>query len=307
LIHASPLKCSDLCCTKIENFQVKYSNISILEDVNLHIHCRELTAIIGQNGSGKSTLLKAMLNEIPHSGTMSFFDEKGIRTGAPLIGYVPQHLLFDRDTPASVFDLFLAANSRSPICFWKESGAKEKVIKSLKLVKAEHLIHRKLGVLSAGELQRVLLALALDPIPDLLLLDEPMSGIDQNGLDLFYQILSEIKSSYDLSIILVSHDLDYVRTFADRVILLNRTILLNDTPAVVFSHEITAKAFGMAWMRDRSLDKDNIIERGNQTLDSNCKENENCSCDTHNPVAITVSLNPDNSTVSGGVVEREEK
>lgn len=256
MIQSNPAKCSELCCTKIEHFNVRFSNTSILEEVNLHIHCGELTAIIGQNGAGKSTLLKAMLGEIPHAGTMSFFDEKGIRTGAPLIGYVPQHLTFDRDAPASVLDLFRAANSSVPVCFWKESSAEKKVAASLQVVKAEHLIHRKLGVLSAGELQRVLLALALDPIPDLLLLDEPVSGIDQNGLDLFYQVLSEIKSKYDLSIILVSHDLDYVSTFADRVILLNKTILLSGTPAEVFSREITAKTFGMAWMQNRLLEKE---------------------------------------------------
>ena len=256
MIHSTSTKCSELCCTKIEHFNVRFSNASILEEVNLHIHCGELTAIIGQNGAGKSTLLKAMLGEIPHAGTMSFFDEKGLRTGAPLIGYVPQHLSFDRDAPVSVFDLFRAANSFVPICFWKEGGTEKKVLKSLQVAKAEHLIHRKLGVLSAGELQRVLLALALDPIPDLLLLDEPVSGIDQNGLDLFYRVLSEIKSEYDLSIILVSHDLDYVRTFADRVILLNKTILLNGTPDEVFSSEIAAKTFGMAWMQNRSSEKE---------------------------------------------------
>jgi zinc transport system ATP-binding protein len=251
---SNPVKCSDLCCTRIDHFSVRFSNTSILEDVNLHIHCGELTAVIGQNGAGKSTLLKAMLGEIPHSGTMTFLDEKGIRTGAPLIGYVPQHLSFDRDAPASVYDLFLSANSGIPICFWKAKGAEEKVTRSLRITRAEHLLHRKLGVLSAGELQRVLLALALEPMPDLLLLDEPVSGIDQNGLELFYQILDEIKSKYDLSIILVSHDLDYVRAFADRVILLDRTILLCGTPDEVFSQEITAKTFGMAWMQDHSFE-----------------------------------------------------
>ena len=249
---SDPIKCSDLCCTRIDHFSVRFSNASILEDVNLHIHCGELTAVIGQNGAGKSTLLKAMLGEIPHSGTMTFLDEKGIHTGSPLIGYVPQHLSFDRDAPVSVYDLFLSANSDIPICFWKAKGAEEKVTRSLQITRAEHLIHRKLGVLSAGELQRVLLALALDPMPDLLLLDEPVSGIDQNGLELFYQILDEIKSKYDLSIILVSHDLDYVRAFADRVILLDRTILLCGTPEEVFSQEITAKTFGMAWMQNRT-------------------------------------------------------
>lgn len=249
LLHAP---CSELCCTKIEHFSVRYANTPILEDVNLHIHCGELTSIIGQNGAGKSTLLKAMLGEVPHSGTLSFLDEKGIHNGAPLIGYVPQHLIFDRDAPASVYDLFLSANTKAPVCFWKPKGSEARINRSLQITHAEHLIHRRLGVLSAGELQRVLLALALDPIPDLLLLDEPVSGIDQNGLDLFYQILNEIKSKYDLSIILVSHDLDYVRAFSDRVVLLNRTVLLSGTPEEVFAQEITAKTFGMAWMQTRT-------------------------------------------------------
>ncbi len=252
IVDDSIIKCSSLCCTKIEKLNVRFFGTTILENINLHIHCGELTAIIGQNGAGKSTLLKAMLGEISHTGEFSYFDEKEIRTGSPLIGYVPQHLIFDRNTPVSVLDLFMASNIKAPICFKKNKTIKKRVLESLSIVKAEHVINRKLGVLSAGELQRVLLALALDPIPDLLLLDEPVSGIDQNGLDMFYKILSEIKSKYDLSIILVSHDLDYVRQYADRVVLLNKTILMSGIPADVFANELTAKTFGMAWARDRA-------------------------------------------------------
>ncbi|MHB1485621.1 MAG: metal ABC transporter ATP-binding protein [Saccharofermentanales bacterium] len=249
-------ECSTLCCTRIENFNVSFASNKIIDDVNLHIHCGELTAIIGRNGAGKSTLLKAMLGEIPFTGTMSFLDEKGLRSGSPLIGYVPQHLIFDTNSPVSVCDLFEMTNSRIPICFWNEKGIKETIIKSLSIVKADHLFNRKLGTLSAGELQRVLLALALDPIPDLLLLDEPVSGIDQSGLDLFYHILNEIKTKYDLSIILVSHDLDYIRSFADRVILLDKTVLLSGTPDEVFASETTAKTFGMAWLKDQKCSFD---------------------------------------------------
>lgn len=251
-------KCAGLCCTKIEHFNVTFADDTILEDVNLHIHCGELTAIIGQNGAGKSTLLKAMLGEVSHTGTLHFLDEKGLHTGAPLIGYVPQHLLFDRETPVSVYDLFLSTRSKIPICFWKENALKTEIVKILSTVKADHLLDKKLGVLSAGELQRVLLALALYPVPDLLLLDEPVSGIDQNGLDLFYQILAEIKGKYDLSIILISHDLDYIRAYADRVVLLDRTVLINGTPEEVFSNEITAKTFGMAWTRHRAPDQETV-------------------------------------------------
>lgn len=242
-------ECSALCCTKIEHFNVSFSNKKIIEDVNIHIHCGELTAIIGRNGAGKSTLLKAMLGEIPYNGTMTFLDEKGLHSGAPLIGYVPQHLIFDLNSPVSVYDLFEMTSSKIPICFWNVKSAKAEVLRSLAIVSADHLISRKIGTLSAGELQRVLLALALKPIPDLLLLDEPVSNIDQSGLDLFYNILDGIKTKYDLSIIMVSHDLDYIRRYADRVILLNKKVLLNGTPEEVFTNEITAKAFGMAWLR----------------------------------------------------------
>jgi len=134
---------------------------------------------------------------------------------------------------------------------------RNKVKESLSKVKAEHLINRRIGALSGGELQRVLLALALDPIPDLLLLDEPVSGIDQNGLEVFYDTVSELRKEYDLSIILVSHDLDLVEKYADRVILLNGTVLCCGSPNEVFNNQITSKIFGMTWFKHRSSDHGN--------------------------------------------------
>jgi zinc transport system ATP-binding protein len=98
----------------------------------------------------------------------------------------------------------------------------------------------------------VLLALALDPVPDLLLLDEPVSGIDQKGLELFYNTVSELRKEYDLSIILVSHDLDLVEKYADRVILINGTVLCSGTPKEVFNDEKTSKVFGMSWYNSRA-------------------------------------------------------
>lgn len=235
--------CSRLCCTKIENFAVNFGATKIFENVNMHIHCGELTAIIGKNGSGKSTLLKAILGEIKHTGDLKYLDEKGIRTGHPCIGYVPQHLKFDIGTPTSVLDLFNSCLAKMPSWLWCSEKMRKRVSGNLERVKACHLIDRRLGALSGGEMQRVLLALALDPLPDLLLLDEPVSGIDQNGLELFYDMVSELRSKHDLSIILVSHDFDLVYRYADRVILLDGTVICAGTPEEVFNDEKTKKVF----------------------------------------------------------------
>lgn len=248
--------CCGLCCTRIEKFSVTIGKTQVLNDVNIHIHCGELTAVIGPNGAGKSTLLKAILGEVKHTGELRYLDVKGSRSGNPLIGYVPQHLSFDSGTPTSVLDLFLSCRSNIPAWLSSPKKVREKIIQKLSRVKAEHLIDRQLGVLSGGELQRVLLALALDPVPDLLLLDEPVSGIDQKGLEVFYDTVSELRQNYDLSIILVSHDLELVEKYADRVILLNGTVICNGTPAEVFGDERMISVFGKTWYRKREQSLD---------------------------------------------------
>lgn len=237
--------CSKMCCTKIEDFGVTIGKTEIFKNVNLHIHCGELTALIGPNGAGKSTLLKAVLGEVKHTGKLHYFDAKGAHTGNPVIGYVPQYLNFDLSTPTSVMDLFMSCLTNRPAWLCSSKKLRIRVLESLKRVKAEYLIDRRIGALSGGELQRVLLALALDPVPDLLLLDEPVSGVDQNGLELFYEIVSELRESNDLAIILISHDLSLVARHADRVVLLNKTVVCNGTPEVVFHDEETRKVFGM--------------------------------------------------------------
>jgi len=235
-----------LCCTQIKDFSVTLGQNRILQNVNLHIHCGELTALIGRNGAGKSTLLKAILGEVQHTGELVFLDEKDRRTGRPLIGYVPQKLDFDDSSPTSVYDLFASALSGRAVWFFHSKKVRATVLKSLALTEAARLIDRRLGALSGGELQRVLLALALCPLPDLLLLDEPVSGADHNALQLFYRTVSELRKHYDLSIILVSHDFDLVAEYADRVVLLNNgAIECEGTPAEVFGSARAAEVFGI--------------------------------------------------------------
>ncbi len=229
-----PGSCGGLCCTRIEHFGVRAGNREILRDVNVHIHCGELTALIGPNGAGKSTLLKAILGQVRHTGRLRYEDEKGRRSGQPLIGYVPQSIAIDAGSPISVLDLFLCMNSTFPAFLGVPKSKLYRAQDSLNTVNAAHLLNCRLGTLSGGEMQRVLLALALDPVPDLLLLDEPVSGVDRNGIELFYDMVSSMRKKYDLSIILVSHDWDLVEKFADRAVLLDGTVLCEGIPASVF-------------------------------------------------------------------------
>lgn len=244
--HASSSgDCNHLCCTKIENFTVRAGQLTIFENVNMHVHCGQLTAIIGPNGAGKSTLLKSILGEVKHEGTIKYSDAKGKHTGNPVIGYVPQYLKFDVSSPTSVFDLFAACLSHAPVWLFPFSNLRRKVEENLAMVRAADLIDRRLGALSGGELQRVLLALALNPLPDLLLLDEPVSGVDRNGLKLFYEILEELQMSADMAIILISHDLSMVARYADQVVLMNKGVVCSGTPQEVFSDRRMKKIFGV--------------------------------------------------------------
>lgn len=234
-----------LHCIKIKNFKVTTGDDNtILENINFHIHCGQLTAVIGKNGAGKSTLIKAILDEIPHEGTIECKDMKKNSFQTIKIGYVPQHLNVDKNTPASVYDMFASYISRFPVFLWKKRSLYERIRQQLKVFEAEELIDKSIGDLSGGELQRVLLSLAITPPPNLLLLDEPVSGMDQNGLDLFYNNIDYLKKNYDLAVILISHDLEYIEKYADYVVLLDKTIKKEGTPKEVFESPEFLETFG---------------------------------------------------------------
>lgn len=233
-----------LCHTVITNLTVKKSDIVIIEDININLTCGELTSIVGPNGAGKTTLLKALLGEIKHSGKLKYLNSAGQETDKPGIGYVPQHINFDRYAPISVYDLFAASLSRFPVCFRKSNKINNLIKNSLSKVNVEYAINRRLGELSGGELQKVLLALALEPVPEILLLDEPVSGVDKKGMELFYDMVSELRRNYDLTVLLVSHDLPLIAKYADRVILLNKKVLCEGTPKEVFSSPDFISTFG---------------------------------------------------------------
>lgn len=237
--------CCGLHCIKIKNFRVTTGEGStILENINFHIHCGQLTAVIGKNGAGKSTLIKAILGEIPHEGTIECKDMKKNAFQDIRIGYVPQHLNIDKNTPASVYDMFASYISRFPVFLWKRRRLYEEIKGQLQIFGAQGLVDKAIGDLSGGELQRVLLSLAITPPPNLLLLDEPASGMDQNGMDLFYNNLDYLKKNYDLAVILISHDLEYIEKYADYVVLLDKEIQKEGSPKEVFASQEFLGTFG---------------------------------------------------------------
>ena len=223
-----------LHCTKINNISVKFGKEVILKNVNLHVHCGELTVIIGRNGAGKSTLLKAILGEVEHTGNITFMDMKEKMAKKIKIGYVPQSINIEKHMPTTVYDLFASCICHVPVFLKKDKKIYQEIKEQLKLFGAEKLIDKSIGDLSGGELQRVLLAIATKPIPNLLILDEPVSGIDENGTKDFYELVNQLKTKYDMSILLVSHDLDSVQKYADRVILLDKEVVKEGTPDEVF-------------------------------------------------------------------------
>lgn len=233
------------CCTKIQKLNVKIGGHAILRDINLHLHCGEMTVLIGPNGAGKSMLLRALLGDVKCTGTVSILPTPQSRHPKAIIGYLPQQLDFDRHLPLSVLDLFATAASRRATFFGASRKVREEALESLSQVKASHLLHRRLGALSGGEMQRVLLALALTPVPNLLLLDEPVSAVDASGRDLFYQMVSEIRHKYDLAILMVSHDLTEAAAVADRMVFLNHTIVTSGSPGEVLASPVVRRAFAL--------------------------------------------------------------
>lgn len=227
-------KACGLHCTKINHIGVKFGKDEILKDVNIHVHCGELTVIIGRNGAGKSTLLKAILGEVPHTGNITFVDKKDNLTKRIKIGYVPQNINIEKHMPTTVYDMFASCICHIPVWLKKDKKIAEEIKEHLKKFGAEGLIDKSIGDLSGGELQRVLISIATKPTPNLLVLDEPVSGIDKNGIRDFYQMINNLKTEYDMSIILVSHDLELAKKYADKVILLDKEVIKEGTPEEVF-------------------------------------------------------------------------
>jgi len=234
--------CGHSCCLRVENVSVKIGTDDILKDMNLHVHCGEMVALIGPNGAGKSTFLKAILGEREFTGVIAF-SEPGQRSKKPRIGYVPQSPNFDPSDPISVADLFACCMSRRPAFLGLGKSMRELVLECLDRVHGKDLIDKRVGTLSGGELQRVLLALALEPMPNILILDEPLSGVDIEGMENLMDMLDEIREVYDLSILMTTHDFSMLPRYADQVVLIDRGIRIQGSPREVLESDEFHTAF----------------------------------------------------------------
>ncbi|MDO4977040.1 MAG: metal ABC transporter ATP-binding protein [Eubacteriales bacterium] len=269
-----PNKCGNHC-TRVNHVNVTLEGDSILKDVNFSLLCGEMITLIGKNGAGKSTLVKALLGEVPYEGEILFEDRRNGRRGNMRIGYVPQQLSFDKNTPTTVYDFFASCISKVPVWLWKKKSVYEKIKKELERFQAQDLIDKRMGDLSGGELQRVLLSVATCPKPNLLILDEPISGIDREGTILFYEILDHLKKEDDLSILMVSHDLDFTYEYSDRVLLINQTVIEDGSPREVYQSPAFVEFFGKLPFVEENSGAEDLSKIATENLKKNNKHKKN--------------------------------
>jgi zinc transport system ATP-binding protein len=229
---------------EIRDLSVRAGGREILSAISADIRCGEVTALIGPNGAGKTTLLLAILGLVPYTGEIRFCRAEEHGKGAPRIGYVPQRIDLDRNAPMTVLDFFSLSSQALPVFLGRSRKSRSEAEAALGRGGAAHLLDRSLGKLSGGELQRVLLALALRDNPDILLLDEPVAGVDVSGEELFCDFLDQIHRESRFSLLLVSHDLSVVTRHADRVICLNRSIVCQGATTEVLSSETLSAMYG---------------------------------------------------------------
>ena len=232
---------------RAEGIRAAYGTDEILHGVDIDLHPGEAVALLGPNGSGKTTLLRVLAGSLMPTAGMVQVQGADIRRLSPRERARRVAVLSQRSAaPQGMTALQMVLLGRYPwLGWWGSYSAEDRRIahEALEETGALPLAGRQVSELSGGELQRVLLALALTPQPDLLILDEPVSGVDQNGLESFYQTVDELKRTNHMAILLVSHDLDVVRRYADRVALMQGTIVRQGDPETVFDSEEFAQVF----------------------------------------------------------------
>jgi len=226
-----------------QNVSVEIGGVGILENICACAPLGGSTAIVGPNGAGKTTLLLTLLGQLPYTGTIRIAPNADGR--APRIGYVPQRLSFDRGMPLTVLEFMAMGLQRMPLWFGFGSAHRGRARELLAAVKADALEGRRLGALSGGEMQRVLLALALQQDPELLVLDEPAAGVDFQGGNVFCELLEGLRKERGFTQLMVSHDLATVTHHATHVICLNRRLAAEGPPKEVLTPETLTAIFGI--------------------------------------------------------------
>ncbi len=230
---------------EIDHLTIEYPDVKAIDDVSFAVNQGDFLGIIGPNGAGKSTLFAAMLGlNTKYKGTIKFFgtDIKKSKNYLKEIGYVPQKPIFEKNFPATVNDIVKMG-------LQKESN-ESKIDEILQQLWIHELSERRIGELSGGQQQRVFIAKALVNNPKVLILDEPVTGIDQQSIDLFYSILKELNSKQNITIIWSSHDLDAVNKLANHVACLNRTLFFHGESDDFFENDDLVKQYSEASMQE---------------------------------------------------------
>ena len=235
---------------EVQNLCVGYGKKEVLRNVNLSLNKNEIVTIVGPNGSGKTTLFKSIIGSTPISSGKVL-----IRPNLK-IGYVPQVLNIDRSLPLTV-ERFLSLENRRH---------KREALSAQQVLDSNDLLFKQISTLSAGQLQRVLLARALVNKPDVLLLDEATRGLDQPGSAAFYRKIEEIRNTTGCAILMISHDLHVVMSASNRVICLNGHICCQGEPQSVASSPEYKAMFGSnvdgtLALYQHNHDNNNQIER----------------------------------------------
>jgi len=211
----------------VQDLNVELDHRSIIEHLSFAVKKGDIVTILGPNGAGKTVLLKCLLGLLPYDGEIAW--EKGIK-----IGYVPQRLPFIKDIPLSVMD------------FFDLKGAAEQEVRDIvhAVGFGEEFFERKIGDLSSGQFQRILIAWGLVGNPQVLLFDEPTTGIDIGGEETIYNLLARLKEERRLTMVLVTHDLSVVYQFSTHVICLSRQAVCYGPPREVLTPESLQNLYG---------------------------------------------------------------
>src|SRR3989344_5785981 len=220
---------------EIKNLKVSYGKAAVLEGVSFSLEKGETLAVIGPNGSGKTTLFKAILGAVPYEGEI--IKEKNLK-----IGFVPQKLDLERDLPVTVEEFLALRHHGEESEKWSGKHSTKETLKMVGLDPS--FLAKRIGELSSGELQRILIAWAVAGHPDLLLFDEPTASVDVAGQETVYELLYKLQDEHALTLILISHDLTVVYKYAPKVLCLNRTQVCLGVPSQVLTPQELEKLYG---------------------------------------------------------------